>query len=79
MPTSPTPLYDDTYAGPRWRYGLRYRPLGYAQVPNGWIIFSDRPHPAYHFGTVEYSRPLTTHEEEQFSLILLAQVASPAS
>lgn len=60
--------FDDTYDGPRWTYGLSYRPLAYASVPAGWIIGSNRPHPAYHFGTVQYPRELTAAELDAFEL-----------
>lgn len=64
-------LFDDDYAGPRWTYGLSNRPLGSAQVPAKWIIFSDRPHPKYGHGTVDYSRELTPHEVYAFELELV--------
>jgi hypothetical protein len=68
-------LYDDTYRGPRYTYGLRYRPLGYAQVPPGWIIRSDRPHPEYPHGTVDYPRPLSPEEARGYELTLVAETA----
>jgi len=50
----PKYLFDEKYNGPRWTYGLTYRPLCYANVPDGWIIFSDRRDPDFAFGTVDY-------------------------
>lgn len=61
-------LYDDIYAGPRWRYGLNYRPLGYAQVPPGSIVFSHRPSVEFRFGTIEYPRQLTEEEVDGYEL-----------
>ncbi len=34
-----TTLYDDTYTGPRWRYGLQHRPIS-----NYFIGRGDGPH-----------------------------------
>lgn len=48
------PFFDDTYTGPRWIYGLTYRPLSGRNIPDGWIIWSNRPHTSYQFGTVDY-------------------------
>lgn len=64
--------YDDTYQGERWTYGLTYRPLGYAQVPAGWIIWSDRPHATFQHGTVDYPRELTAQEISSYQLTPVA-------
>ena len=73
MPT----FYDDTYTGTRYTYGLGYRPLGYAQVPPGWIIGSDRPHPDYpRFGTVDWPERLPEALTERYDLTLV-QVTKP--
>ncbi len=61
-------LMDDEYAAPRWRYGLTYRPLAYAQVPDGWIVWSWRPHRNFQFGTVDYPFELPASQAEQMSL-----------
>lgn len=61
-------LYDDTYEGLRWTYGLTYRPLGYANVPEGWIVFSDRKHTDFPFGTIDYPFELTARLVESFQL-----------
>jgi hypothetical protein len=61
-------LFDDTYTGPRFTYACWYRPPGYAQVPDGWIINSIRPHPDYNHGTVDYPRELTAEEMARFQL-----------
>lgn len=47
-------LFDDTYDGPRWTYGLKFRPVSYANVPDGWIIHSGQEHPDFKFGTIDY-------------------------
>jgi hypothetical protein len=60
--------YDDEYAGARWTYGLTYRPLSSSNVPRDWILFSDRPHPDFRHGTVQYSRQLTSGEVAAFQL-----------
>lgn len=66
-----TTLFDDTYTGPRWTYGLTYRPLGYAQVPDGWIVFSNRDHPDFRFGTVDYPNELHPDTVRQTQLTLV--------
>jgi hypothetical protein len=63
-----TPLFDDTYLGPRWTYGLSHRPLGFFNQPKGYIIHSDRPHPKFMFGTVDYAFELTAEESAGFQL-----------
>ena len=61
-------LFDDTYTGPRYRYGLTYRPPAYANIPAGWIVFSNRPDPRFRHGIIEYPRKLTDHEVEAYEL-----------
>lgn len=61
-------LFDDTYEGPRFTYGCWYRPVGYAQVPAGWIVNSVRPHAGYPHGTVDYPRELTEAEVASYQL-----------
>ena len=61
-------LYDDDYTGPRFTYGLNYRPLGYAQVPEGYILFSDKENKDYKFGTVDYPKPLTDTQVNSYQL-----------
>lgn len=62
-------LYHDTYSGPRWSYGLTYRPLGLATVPKGWIVFSHRQDPRFAFGVLDWPRELTPDEIEAFELV----------
>jgi hypothetical protein len=63
-----TLLFDDTYEGPRWTYGLSLRPFGYAQVPDGAIVFSLRTHPRYRYGTIQYPFPLDAAVARQADL-----------
>lgn len=64
-------LFDTDYSGPRWRYGLRWRPLASWNVPDGWIIGSDRPHPEYPHGTADWPAPLGLGEVTAYELTLV--------
>ena len=68
-------LYDDTYTGRRWRYGLVYRPLTAASAPKGWIIFSLKKSQQYPYGTVDFPRPLTEDEVTGYQLEPEGEVA----
>jgi len=72
-------LFDDTYKGKRYTYGLTYRPVGYAQVPEGWIIQSNKPSTKFAHGTIDYPRPLTQEEITQYQLtpLNILEVAIP--
>lgn len=67
-------VFDDTYTGQRWAYGLTHRPPGYAHNPDGWIVDSIRPSPCpcALFGTIEYPRALTEREIASYELIPMA-------
>lgn len=67
-------VYDDTYTGPRWRYALINRPMAGCHVPKGWIIWSDKKHPDYNFGTVEYPFELPADQVAAFELKYLGPV-----
>lgn len=73
-----TRCFDDTYIGPRWRYGLQYRPLlSGGAVPPGHITWSDRAStdPRFRlYGTVDFPRELTQHEVEAYQLVALGKV-----
>lgn len=75
-----TLLFDDTYAGPRWRYGLPRRHLvSYLATPvSGWILYSERriDDPRFPFGTIDYPRELTDAEARQHVLEPLGIVRS---
>ena len=76
------PIYDDEYHGPRWRYGMKYRPLGYASMPKGWIIFSDLPSNdprCKWFGTVDYPFPLDADLISQMHLVDFGMVDDGSS
>ena len=72
----PLPLFDDTYTGDRWQYGLTYRPFTGAGVPKGFIVYSDRCHADFRFGTIEYPFALATAQVKQMDLTDLGQVSS---
>ena len=69
------PIFDDTYDGPRWRYGLNHRPLDSLSMPRGFILFSDREHPHYRFGTVDYPRELSPDEQVDYQIVFVERVA----
>lgn len=64
-------LFSDTYQGPRWTYGLTYRPVASAHLPKGWIVFSARKHPDFAHGTVDFPKQLTETEISGFQLSLV--------
>ncbi len=64
-------LFNDTYNGPRFTYGLQYRPLIQAQVPDGWIIWSDREHEDYQFGVTDYPFEIESEKAKSFEMILV--------
>ncbi|MGB9661361.1 MAG: hypothetical protein ACPL5F_05000 [Moorellaceae bacterium] len=66
-------IWDDEYQGPRYRYGLQYRPPSLGAVPSGYILGSERPHPKFHFGTLDYPRKLTEDEVLNYQLVYLDQ------
>jgi hypothetical protein len=66
------PEFHDTYRGDRWTYGLSSRPLAGFNVPDGWIIWSDRMHASFAYGVVDYSRELSAFEVSQFGLTFFA-------
>jgi len=71
-------IYDEDYTGPRWRYGLRNRPLSIATAPKGWIIRVKKWEPGvkedgFLFGTVDYPRPLTEDEMYSFELTFVSK------
>ena len=75
--TGSGPEHDGASTGPRWTYGLTARPLGYARVPAGWIIGSDRPHPRYRFDTADYLAPLPPELADRFEPELVRGPADP--
>ncbi len=69
--------YNDTYNGPRYTYGLNYRPLAQSQVPDGWIIWSDEEHEDFKFGTVDYPFELASDQIKSFELIPIRNDIAP--
>lgn len=62
--------WNDIYDGPRFTYGLRYRPPVFGGVPQGWIINSHQRYDRrFEFGTIQYPRRLSAREVRQFELI----------
>lgn len=70
-------LYDDTYTGPRWRYGLEHRPLANyfnLSFPDP-ILFSDRPDPRFrYYGTADWPCEIPEEEARHHSLVLIEHV-----
>lgn len=63
-------VFNDTYEGPRFTYGLQYRPAAAYNIPDGRIIWADKPHPKFpRFGTVQYPRQLSEQEVKGFELV----------
>lgn len=75
-------LFDDTYTGPRWRYGLTLRPL--AQNGNSlvgdWITLSDRRSrdPRFPHGTADWPRELLPEQAKHHGLVLIGTFDRPA-
>jgi hypothetical protein len=66
------PLWDDTFRGRRWTYALLNRPVSGSNLPRGWIIKSDRQHPLFKHGTIDFPRRLTAREVGAFELELVS-------
>lgn len=47
-----------TYTGPRYTYGFRNRPPGYAHNPKDFIHGTEATHSDYRHGTLDFPRPL---------------------
>lgn len=71
----PAMIYDDTYNGPRYRYGLTLRPLAMVHIPKDFILWSDRRHPEYPYGTVDYPVQLSADDVSAYSLAPLGESA----
>ena len=67
-------IFDEDYTGQRFRYGLQYRPVGSSNIPNGWIIGSQKTTPDFvNFGTVDYSSKLTEAQIQSFQLVFIGE------
>jgi hypothetical protein len=72
--TETEPVFNDTYTGPRWTYGMRNRPLSMGAAPKGYIIGSIGG-PAVgraRYGTIQYPRELTKEELYDFEMEAIA-------
>ena len=72
-------LFDDSYKGPRWRYGLTLRPITQYAGALGleeWIVFSDRPSddPRFPHGTIDYAREIPESIAVAVDLVPLGKV-----
>ena len=61
-------VIDEEYEGPRWTYGLKFRPMMMGAQPKGFIIGSEREHADWRYGTVQYPRELTAAEMYSFEM-----------
>lgn len=61
-------IYDKTYEGPRYTYGLQFRPMMLGAQPKGAIADSERSHKDYRYGTVQYPRELNEPELYSFEM-----------
>ena len=67
-------FYEEEYTGPRYRYGMRNRPLMIGAQPKGWIVGSVKPHPDFKaFGTVDYPFALTQEDVDRYELTPLGE------
>jgi hypothetical protein len=70
--------FDDTYTGPRWRYGLQHRPI--SQYITGTsiplpILFSHRPSrdPRFPHGEANWPCELPDDAAEHHGLVLIGR------
>lgn len=70
-----SPAFDEEYQGKRWRYGLQFRPAGFATVPKGYIIGSERTHQRFTHGTLDYPFQLRDEEVQSYQLVEVSQDA----
>jgi hypothetical protein len=61
--------YDDTYTGCRYTYASIYRPFSELWFTDRWIIWSDRPHPDYRFGTMDTTEPIPAEKVDRWELV----------
>ena len=78
LASSPAPtsgqIFSADYAGPRFTYGLRNRPLDIGTAPKGYIIGSDGPAVGRaRWGTIQYPRQLTPDEIYNFELEVMEE------
>lgn len=64
-------LFHDEYTGPRWTYGMKFRPLQIGAQPKGWIVGSYSLDSRYRHGTIDYPFRLTEKECGSYELELV--------
>ena len=67
-------LFDDEYTGPRWTYGLTFRPLMIATTPKGWIVGSLRDSEEFRHGMVDFPFELSEDQCQSYELELCAVI-----
>ena len=65
--------YDDEYTGTRYRYGLHHRPLSTGAVPKGFIVHSNRAHPVFRHGTIDYPKKLYIEQLTDYELTYIGK------
>ena len=61
--------FDDEYTGPRWTYGVTIRPVARFNIPEGWIVDSQKENKKYRFGTVDYPFELSQDDLTHYDMI----------
>jgi len=72
-------VFDSDYTGPRFTYGMKYRPLSIGAQPKGYIIDSYRDSDEFRHGKIQYPRQLTKEEVYDFELTPVEDVKPTAS
>ena len=68
-------IFDDEYTGPRWTYGVTLRPAIRFAIPEHYICDSQREHPNFKYGTVDYPEPLSRWQLDHYDMIFVRKVA----
>lgn len=64
-------INNETYKGSRYTYGFQNRPPGYAHNPPGVIYGSEREHPDFNYGTVDYPKDIG-QDAKRYELTLVS-------
>lgn len=72
-------IFDDEYTGPRYTYGVTLRPVTRFNIPDGWIIDSQKPHPSFRYGTVDYPHRLTVEQKNHYDMVTVAEPGKEAT
>lgn len=66
-------IFDDEYIGQRFTYGVTLRPVARFNIPDGWIIDSQKQHPDFkRFGTIDYPERLPEDVANHYDLVLIS-------